>query len=107
MARDCLRVDRLITFGDYLCGIEPPMLSYNITTNQYVSIAPDFLPSEEEKKPTVHNTSTVSENNCGGASGPEFLSAPGAARFEQLWICFDSRRTIWTSLWRARKKWAT
>ena len=55
-----MRVDRLITFGDYLCGIEPPMLSYNVATNQYVSIAPDSVQSEEEEEQKVYNTSNVS-----------------------------------------------
>ena len=41
VARDCLRVEKFKTFGDYLCGIESPLLSYNVETHQYESIAPD------------------------------------------------------------------
>ena len=39
-------MEKLRTFGDYLCGIEPPLLSYNVETHQYVSIAPGSLEEE-------------------------------------------------------------
>lgn len=37
LARDCVRISKLRLFGDYLCGIDPPLLSYNVETRQYVS----------------------------------------------------------------------
>ncbi|ESP00994.1 hypothetical protein LOTGIDRAFT_225561 [Lottia gigantea] len=40
IARDALRLEKFGLFSDYLCGIEPPMLSYNVETKQYYSIAP-------------------------------------------------------------------
>ena len=50
----CYRVSKLITFADYLCGIEPPMLDYDTRTAQYKSVmAP---PSLSEK--TTSNLST-------------------------------------------------
>ncbi len=57
IARDCLRVDKLMTFGDYLCGIDPPLLYYNVATNRYVSIAPESVQSDEEQK--SHDNSMV------------------------------------------------
>jgi len=41
IARDCLRVDKLRLFGDYLCGVEPPLLTYNIDTHRYMAVAPE------------------------------------------------------------------
>ena len=35
------------TFGDYLCGIEPPLLNYDVEKHEYVSIAPDDLDLSE------------------------------------------------------------
>lgn len=32
------------------------MLSYNVATNQYISVAPDSVQSEEEEPPKVHNS---------------------------------------------------
>ena len=44
IARDCLRVDKLRLFGDYLCGIEPPLLTYNIETHRYMAVAMETGP---------------------------------------------------------------
>ncbi|KAK6192689.1 hypothetical protein SNE40_004118 [Patella caerulea] len=40
IARDSMRLEKLGLFSDYLCGIEPPMLAYNVETKQYYSVAP-------------------------------------------------------------------
>ncbi|CAE1322979.1 SMG6 [Acanthosepion pharaonis] len=48
IARDCLRIQTLQMFGDYLCGIEPPMLSFNVETKQYYSVAPSQKCNEIE-----------------------------------------------------------
>ncbi|KAL4223249.1 Smg-6 [Mactra antiquata] len=40
VARDCLRVEKLRVFGEYLCGVEPPMLAYDVETKKYYSVAP-------------------------------------------------------------------
>jgi hypothetical protein len=37
-------------FGDYLCGIEPPLLSYDVSTRQYISIAPESTVTESESE---------------------------------------------------------
>ncbi len=57
MARDSLRVDKLMLFGDYLCGIEQPLLHYNVLTHGYVSIAPDSVQSDEEQRSHDKNVS--------------------------------------------------
>ncbi|VDI27240.1 protein SMG6 [Mytilus galloprovincialis] len=53
IAQDCLRIQKLQLFGDYLCGIEPPMLAYNVETKQYYSIALSVEETEEQKKPSL------------------------------------------------------
>ena len=45
IARDCLRVDKLRLFGDYLCGIEPPLLTYNIETHRYMAVTMEMEPT--------------------------------------------------------------
>ncbi|XP_076452752.1 telomerase-binding protein EST1A-like [Babylonia areolata] len=47
VAMDCLRLEKLVLFGEYLCGIEPPMLSFDVQTGRYFSVAPAPVKSEE------------------------------------------------------------
>ncbi|XP_036360056.1 telomerase-binding protein EST1A-like isoform X2 [Octopus sinensis] len=48
IARDCLRIQSLQMFGDYLCGIETPMLSFDVETKCYSSTEPSLLIDEAE-----------------------------------------------------------
>ncbi|XP_062604123.1 telomerase-binding protein EST1A-like [Saccostrea cucullata] len=59
IARDCLRIQVLQEFADYLCGVEPPMLEYDVVKKEYYSVAPstDYseaphgdLPSDSDEK---------------------------------------------------------
>lgn len=43
----CHRVNKLLIFADYLCGVEPPMLDYDTQLRQYVSLVEP--PSLSEK----------------------------------------------------------
>ncbi|RUS90682.1 hypothetical protein EGW08_001582, partial [Elysia chlorotica] len=47
-AEDWLRIEKLRLFGEYLCGVEPAMLGYNVETGNYYSVAP--RPSQSEEK---------------------------------------------------------
>ncbi|GAB1608422.1 telomerase-binding protein EST1A-like isoform X2 [Argonauta hians] len=47
-ARDCLRIQCLQLFGDYLCGIETPMLSFDVETKCYSPTEPTLLIDEAE-----------------------------------------------------------
>lgn len=47
---DCLRIEKIQRFGDYLCGIEPPMLEYSVERKEYYSVAPPTLSVEEENE---------------------------------------------------------
>ncbi|XP_060077389.1 telomerase-binding protein EST1A-like [Ylistrum balloti] len=49
IAQDCCRIEKLQDFGDYLCGIPTPMLSFDVEQKQYFSIAPPTGFSDEEK----------------------------------------------------------
>ena len=62
IARDCLRVDKLRLFGDYLCGIEPPLLVYNIDTHRYMAVAMGTGPTlggDAEHTPELESSKVV------------------------------------------------
>ena len=61
-----MRVDKLRTFGDYLCGIEPPLLSYDVETHKYVSVAP-ASGDNAEPEPDPLNKSLESEGSKVGS----------------------------------------
>lgn len=46
IARDCLRIQVLQEFADYLCGVEPPMLEFDVAKKEYYSVAPSTDYSE-------------------------------------------------------------
>lgn len=56
----CYRVGKLITFADYLCGIEPPMLDYDTRTAQYRSVV---APPSLSEKTTSNISSQDSQLN--------------------------------------------
>ncbi|XP_059141297.1 telomerase-binding protein EST1A-like [Physella acuta] len=47
-AEDWLRIEKLRLFGEYLCGVEPPMLAFNVESGKYYSVAPSPTRSEEK-----------------------------------------------------------
>ncbi|XP_033747838.1 LOW QUALITY PROTEIN: telomerase-binding protein EST1A-like [Pecten maximus] len=49
IAQDCCRIEKLQDFGDYLCGIPTPMLSFDVERKQYYSVAPPTGFSDDEK----------------------------------------------------------
>ncbi|XP_056008638.1 telomerase-binding protein EST1A-like isoform X3 [Ostrea edulis] len=62
IARDCLRIQVLQEFADYLCGVEPPMLEFDVVKKEYYSVAPstDYseaphgdLPSDSDEEAEV------------------------------------------------------
>ncbi|GFN92827.1 telomerase-binding protein est1a [Plakobranchus ocellatus] len=63
-AEDWLRIEKLRLFGEYLCGVEPPMLSYNVESGKYYSVAPQ--PSQSEEK--INTDSQVEEEESGDES---------------------------------------
>lgn len=62
LAKDCLRIEKLRVFGEYLCGVEPPMLAYNVETRQYYSVAPSQ--GYDEKEAEEEEEGCVSEVQC-------------------------------------------
>ncbi|KAH9525481.1 Smg-6, nonsense mediated mRNA decay factor [Bulinus truncatus] len=48
LAEDWLRIEKLRLFGEYLCGVEPPMLAFNVESGKYYSVAPSPTRSEEK-----------------------------------------------------------
>ncbi|ELT93962.1 hypothetical protein CAPTEDRAFT_170037 [Capitella teleta] len=50
VAKDCLRVIKLTTFGDYLCGIANPVLTYNVPKKSYESLVSTDDEAEEKRK---------------------------------------------------------
>jgi len=40
LARDYVHISKHITFADFLCGIEPPVLSYDVESRSYKSTVP-------------------------------------------------------------------
>ena len=59
IARDCLRIDTLQLFGDYLCGIDPPMLDFNVETKEYYSVTPSNNYSEDQQSDLPSDTDEV------------------------------------------------
>jgi hypothetical protein len=55
LAQDCVRIARFKTFGDYLCGIQNPLLLYNVDTNHYESLyrRPSLLESQLSRQLTI------------------------------------------------------
>ncbi|CAG5135543.1 unnamed protein product, partial [Candidula unifasciata] len=47
-AEDWLRIEKLRLFGEYLCGVEPAMLAFNVESGKYYSVAPSPTRSEEK-----------------------------------------------------------
>lgn len=43
-----MRLEKIVLFGEYLCGIEPPMLSFDVENGRYYSVAPAPVRSEEK-----------------------------------------------------------
>ncbi|KAL5017254.1 hypothetical protein ScPMuIL_006843 [Solemya velum] len=63
IAMDCLRIEKIQRFGDYLCGIEPPMLEYSVERKEYYSVAPPTLSVEEEnEQDEQQNFDAISED---------------------------------------------
>ncbi|KAL3856196.1 hypothetical protein ACJMK2_010974, partial [Sinanodonta woodiana] len=52
IARACVRIEKLSLFGEYLCGIEPPMLAFNVESRKYYSVAPSqgYESQKDEEK---------------------------------------------------------
>lgn len=48
LAQDRLRLEKIVLFGEYLCGIEPPMMSFDVERGRYYSVAPAPVKSEEK-----------------------------------------------------------
>jgi len=62
---DCLRVEKVVLFGEYLCGIEPPMLSFDVEKGCYFSVAPAPVKSEEKLVDMkTEDGSEVSDLSC-------------------------------------------
>jgi hypothetical protein len=61
MARDCLRVEKLRVFGEYLCGVEPPMLAYSAETKKYYSVAPSDGYENDEPRGDDQDEAEISE----------------------------------------------
>ncbi|KAK3587144.1 hypothetical protein CHS0354_006784 [Potamilus streckersoni] len=55
IARACVRIEKLSLFGEYLCGIEPPMLAFNVESRKYYSVAP--LQGYEDQKDEENQSS--------------------------------------------------
>ncbi|KAL1440197.1 hypothetical protein MTO96_010005 [Rhipicephalus appendiculatus] len=56
-ARNCLRINRIQFFGDYLCGISPPYLEFNVERKRFVSlIAVSDTESDSEKELTYDSS---------------------------------------------------
>uniref|UniRef100_L7M936 PIN domain-containing protein n=1 Tax=Rhipicephalus pulchellus TaxID=72859 RepID=L7M936_RHIPC len=56
-ARNCLRINRIQFFGDYLCGITPPYLEFNVERKRFVSlIAVSDTESDSEKELTCDSS---------------------------------------------------
>ncbi|BFZ18618.1 hypothetical protein BsWGS_21657 [Bradybaena similaris] len=47
-AEDWLRIEKLRLFGEYLCGVDPPLLAFNVESGRYYSVAAS--PSRSEEK---------------------------------------------------------
>ncbi|KAK3084840.1 hypothetical protein FSP39_019998 [Pinctada imbricata] len=56
IARDCQRIDTLNLFGEYLCGIEPPMLAFNVNNKQYYSVTPSPNYAEDQQSDLPSDT---------------------------------------------------
>lgn len=41
-------MEKIVLFGEYLCGIEPPMLAFDVERGRYYSVAPAPVRSEEK-----------------------------------------------------------
>ncbi|KAK0058798.1 telomerase-binding protein EST1A [Biomphalaria pfeifferi] len=48
LAEDWLRIEKLRLFGEYLCGVEPAMLAFNVESGKYYAVAPSPTRSEEK-----------------------------------------------------------
>ncbi|XP_075745676.1 telomerase-binding protein EST1A-like isoform X2 [Rhipicephalus microplus] len=56
-ARNCLRINRIQFFGDYLCGISPPYLEFNVERKRFVSlISVSDTESDSEKELTYDSS---------------------------------------------------
>ena len=55
MAQDCVRIARFKTFGDYLCGIQNPLLLYKVDKNQYESLykRPTLIESQDARQLSI------------------------------------------------------
>ncbi|KAJ8312921.1 LOW QUALITY PROTEIN: hypothetical protein KUTeg_010294 [Tegillarca granosa] len=72
IAKDCLRIQKLQLFGEYLCGIEPPMLAFNVETKRYYSVAPSI--EEEEIKEENYMEEPLSDEDVIIESEEEVLA---------------------------------
>ncbi|XP_074640176.1 telomerase-binding protein EST1A-like [Tubulanus polymorphus] len=61
IAKDCFRIERLQLFADYLCGIEPPVLTYNVKFKQYEP-AVDVFDTDSESDASFSSGTTQSED---------------------------------------------
>lgn len=54
-ARDCFRIERLLWFAEYMCGIEQPIITYRVDSRQYVSMAPDagYMSSDPSRQHSI------------------------------------------------------
>ncbi|XP_067938253.1 telomerase-binding protein EST1A-like [Watersipora subatra] len=63
IAAMCHRVQKLITFADYLCGIEPPMLDFDTRDSKYKSLVDPPSLSEKTVQKVTENTQSFDEED--------------------------------------------
>ncbi|XP_064618843.1 telomerase-binding protein EST1A-like [Lineus longissimus] len=56
IAKDCLRIEKLQYFGDYLSGIEPQVLDYTVERQMYVTVLMDMVSESEEESSDTGTT---------------------------------------------------
>lgn len=76
VAMDCLRLEKVTLFGEYLCGIEPPMLSFDVQKSRYFSVALAPVKSEErlvdrEQGALSESEDVIVESEESGEDGDE------------------------------------
>ena len=58
VAKDCLRVDKLQVFSEFLCGVREPLLEYDVQKQIYISLGPGIMDQQgasDAETDSLHN----------------------------------------------------
>lgn len=75
---DFIRLEKMVLFGDFLCGIEPPCLAYNMEAGIYESVmereSGEEIRGDNNKEPARLSRPSVDSDDAIATAAPQSVS---------------------------------